>query len=157
MKSKQERQEAILEVISGNAVATQARLKDLLRARGIEADQATLSRDIRELGLVKASDDGVHTRYAPVETVAPPVHPKASAILARLVLRVDWSGNLLVLKTDPGEASPVGIALDRMGWPQVVGTVAGDDTLLVVLREGASARKVARKIMDLKSTRKDTA
>jgi transcriptional regulator of arginine metabolism len=157
MKSKEERQQAILEAVAAEPVATQARLKKLLKARGFEADQATLSRDIRELGLVKVSDDGVHPRYAPVEAVAPPVHPKPGAIVASLVRRVEGSGNLLVIKTDPGEASPVGIALDRLGWPEVAGTVAGDDTLLVVLREGASARRLARKIMDLKSTRKDTA
>ncbi len=157
MKSKETRQKAILEAIAREAVATQGRMKELLKSRGIEADQATLSRDIRELGLVKVSGDGIHYRYAPVEAVAPPAHAKPRAILARLVRRVDWSGNLLVVKTDPGEASPVGIALDRMGWREIVGTVAGDDTLLVVLREGASARRVARKIMGLKSDRKDTA
>jgi transcriptional regulator of arginine metabolism len=157
MKSKEERHEAILEVVAGNAVATQSTLKRLLRARGFEADQATLSRDIRELGLVKVSDDGVHSRYAPMEAMAPSGHMKPGAIVARLVRRVEGSGNLLVVKTDPGEASPVGIALDRLGWPEVVGTVAGDDTLLVVLREGASARRLARKIVDLKSHRKDTA
>jgi transcriptional regulator of arginine metabolism len=157
MSIKAERQKAILEAVAAEPVATQAHLKRLLKARGFEADQATLSRDIRELGLVKVSDDGVHARYAPVEAVAPPVHPRPGAIVSRLVRRVDWSGNLLVLKTDPGEASPVGIALDRLGWPEVVGTVAGDDTLLVVLREGASARRLARKIVDLKTSRKDTA
>jgi len=157
MKSKAGRQEAILKAIAGKPVSTQAQLQKLLRAAGFEADQATLSRDFRELGLVKISDDGVHYRYAPVEAVAPPVHARASAVVSRLVRHVAWSGNLLVVKTDPGEASPVGIALDRLGWPEVVGTVAGDDTLLVVLREGAPARKAARKILDLKSHRKDTA
>lgn len=157
MSSKTQRQTAILDVIAKRAVATQAELKVLLKERGIEADQATLSRDIRELGLIKASDDGAHYRYAPVEAVAPPVHPKASAILARLVRKIDFSGNLLVVKTDPGEASPIGLALDRMGWSEVVGTVAGDDTLLVVVKEGVPARKLAKKILDLKSHKKDSA
>ncbi len=157
MSTKTERQNAILEVIAKHAVATQAELKARLRERGIEADQATLSRDIRELGVVKASEDGAHYRYAPVEAVAPPVHLKASAILARLVRKIETSGNLLVLKTDPGEASPVGLALDRMGWPEVVGTVAGDDTLLVVVREGTPARKLAKKILQHKNPKKDTA
>ena len=157
MSTKTERQNAILDVIAKHAVATQAELKDRLRGRGIGADQATLSRDIRELGIVKASEDGAHYRYAPVEAVAPPVHLKASAILARLVRKIESSGNLLVLKTDPGEASPVGLALDRMGWPEVVGTVAGDDTLLVVVREGTPARKLAKKILQLKKPKKDTA
>ncbi len=85
------------------------------------------------------------------------MHLKASAILARLVRKIESSGNLLVVKTDPGEASPVGLALDRMGWPEVVGTVAGDDTLLVVVREGTPARKLAKKILQLKNPKKDTA
>lgn len=157
MSAKADRQKAILDVIAKTAVATQTELKELLKARGIEADQATLSRDIRELGLVKASEDGSHSRYAPVEAVTPPVHMRASAILARLVRKIDCSGNLLVVKTDPGEASPVGLALDRMGWSEVVGTVAGDDTLLVVVKEGVPSRKLAKKILDLKHTKKDSA
>ncbi len=157
MSTKAERQKAILDVIGTRAVATQAELKELLKARGIAADQATLSRDIRELGLVKASDDGVHARYATVEAVARPALPKPAAILARMVRKVDWSGNLLVLKTAPGEANPVGLALDHLNWREVVGTVAGDDTLLVVVKEGVPARRVAKRIMDLKSHKKDSA
>lgn len=157
MSTKADRQKALLDVIAKQAVSTQAELKDLLRARGIEADQATLSRDIRELGLVKTSDDGAHYRYSPVEAVAPPAHMKASTTLARLVRKVDCSGNLLVIKTDPGEASPIALALDRMSWSEVVGTVAGDDTLLVVVKEGVAPRKLAKKILDLKSHKKDSA
>ena len=157
MSTKADRQKALLDVIARQAVSTQAELKDLLKARGIDADQATLSRDIRELGLIKASDDGAHYRYAPVESVAPPAHMKASAILARLVRKIDSSGNLLVVKTDPGDASPIALALDRMGWSDVVGTVAGDDTLLVVVKEGVPARKLAKRILDLKSHQKDSA
>jgi transcriptional regulator of arginine metabolism len=157
MSTKSDRQKALLDVISKHAVATQSELKELLKARGIEADQATLSRDIRELGLVKTSEDGTHYRYAPLESITPQVHMKASAILARLVRKIECSGNLLVVKTDPGEASPVGLALDRMGWPEVVGTVAGDDTLLLVVREGVPTRKLAKKILDLKHHKKDTA
>ena len=157
MSVKIERQKAILEIVAKNSVATQAELKKFLKARGLPADQATLSRDIRELGLVKTSDDGVHSHYAPVEAVTPPITPKATAILARLVKKADVSGNLLVLKTDPGEAGPVALALDRLGWAEVLGTVAGDDTLLVVVREGASAKRLARKIIDLKRGKKETA
>lgn len=157
MKSKAERQKAILDVVAKDAIATQSELKDRLKARGIEADQATLSRDVRELGLVKTSEDGAHYRYAPLEAVAPPLHMKASAILARLIRKIECSGNLLVLKTDPGEASPVGLALDRMGWREIVGTVAGDDTLLVVVREGVPARRLSKKILDLKSNKKEPA
>ena len=157
MSDKVERQKAILDVVGRQAVATQQELKELLKARGIEVDQATISRDIKELGLVKVSDDGIHYKYAPVEAVSPTSAHKPSSIVARLVRKVDWSGNLLVVKTDLGEASPVSLAIDRLGWPEVVGTVAGDDTLLVVVREGVSARKLAKKLLDLKRSKKDTA
>ena len=106
MNGKAERHEAILLLIAERTVGTHAELKALLKARGIEADQATLSRDIRELGIVKTSD-GERTRYAPVEAVAPPVQPRATAVIGRLVRQVEISGNLLVLKTGPGEANPV--------------------------------------------------
>jgi transcriptional regulator of arginine metabolism len=157
MSDKVERQKAILDLVGRQAVATQQELKEMLKARGIEADQGTISRDIRELGLVKVSDDGAHYKYAPVEAVTLHSPHRPSSIVARLVRKVDWSGNLLVVKTDLGEASPVSLAIDRLGWPEVVGTVAGDDTLLVVVREGVSARKLAKKILDLKRSKKDTA
>jgi len=99
----------------------------------------------------------VRYKYAPVESVSAPFAHRPAAMLARLIKKVDWSGNLLVVKTDLGEASPVSLAIDRLGWPEVVGTVAGDDTLLVVIREGVPARRVAKKLMDLKNPKKDTA
>ncbi len=157
MSDKVERQKAILDAVGRGAVATQQELKELLKARGIEVDQATISRDIKELGLVKVSDDGVHYKYAPVEAVALHATHRPSDIVARFVRNAEASGNLLVVKTDIGEASPVSLAIDRLGWPEVLGTVAGDDTLLVVVREGVSARKLAKKILDLKRSKKDTA
>jgi transcriptional regulator of arginine metabolism len=157
MSVKSERQKAVLETVARHAVATQSELKVLLKGRGIEVDQATISRDIKELGLVKVSDDGVHYKYAPVEAVAPPAAHRPPAILARLVKKLDWSGNLLVVKTEIGEAAPVSLAIDRLGWPEVVGTVAGDDTVLVVVREGVPARKVAKRILDFRDPKKVTA
>ncbi len=157
MSTKADRQNALLDVVAKHAVSTQAELKDRLKERGIDADQATISRDIRELGLIKTSEDGAHYRYAPVESLGHSAHSKPSVILARLVRKIECSGNLLVIKTDAGEASPVGIALDRMSWPEVVGTVAGDDTLLVVAREGTPARKLAKKILSLKHEKKSIA
>lgn len=157
MNGKAERQRAILAVISERAVATQAELKELLKARGLAADQATLSRDIKELSLIKVSADGTNYRYAPVEAVGPALHMKSATLVARLVRGVECSGNLLVVKTDAGEASALGLALDRLAWPEVAGTVAGDDTVLVVAREGTPARKLARKITDLKTHKRDTA
>lgn len=147
---KAERQQAVLKIVHERPIATQVELKQLLKERGIEVDQATLSRDIRELGLVKTPADGGGFRYAPVEEVSPVVHTRSSKLVAHLVKTIDWSGNLLVLKTHPGDASPVGLALDRLGWPEIVGTVAGDDTLMVVLREGVPAKRVAKRLKELR-------
>src|SRR3982751_1052297 len=105
MSTKADRQNALLDVIAKHAVSTQAELKDRLKDLGIDADQATISRDIRELGLIKTSEDGAHYRYAPVESLGPSsAHSKPSVILARLVRKIECSGNLLVIKTDAGEA-----------------------------------------------------
>lgn len=157
MSEKVDRQKTILDLVGTRAVSTQQELKELLKARGFDVDQGTVSRDIKELGIVKVSNDGAHYTYSPAEAVAPPAAHKPAAIVARLVKKVEGSGNLLVVKTDLGEASPVSLAIDRLGWPEVVGTVAGDDTLLVVIREGVSARKVAKRLLDLKRSKKDTA
>ena len=135
MSEKVDRQKAILDVIGTRAVATQQELKELLKSRGIDVDQGTISRDIKELGIVKVSDDGAHYRYAPVEAVSPSTHQRPAAIVARLVKKVDWSGNLLVIKTDLGEASPVSLAIDRLGWPEVVGTLAGPDSVLIITND----------------------
>ena len=157
MNRRTERQRAILRIVERRSVATQGELRDLLKTRGFRVDQATVSRDIRELGLVKTSPDGTIPRYATVESVSPPAHMRATAILSRLVRGVEASGNLLVVKTGPGEANPVGLALDRLGWREIAGTVAGDDTLLVVVREGSSARRLGRRILNLKAGKRDTA
>jgi transcriptional regulator of arginine metabolism len=147
MHSKVERHKAILDLVGSKAVATQAELKELLKARGIEADQATLSRDVKELSLVKVGAPDGGYRYATVDEVVPPPRARAPVVVSRLVRAADSSGNLVVVKTDPGEASPVALAIDRLAWPEVLGTVAGDDTLFIVVREGASARRLARKIL----------
>ena len=150
MSTKGERQQAILRIVHERLVGTQGELKAMLRHRGIEVDQATLSRDIRELGLVKTSLESGGFRYSLVEEVTPVIATKSHKMVASLVKSVDYSGNIVVLKTGVGDANPVGIALDRFGWPEVIGTVAGDDTLLVVVREGVPAPRVAKRILDLK-------
>ena len=157
MKSRTDRHKAILKIVEHQAVSTQGELRNLLKTRGFRVDQATVSRDIRELGLVKTSPDGSTPRYATVESVSPPAHMRANAIISRLVRGVEASGNLLVIKTGPGESSPVGLALDRLGWREIIGTVAGDDTLLVVVREGSSTRRLGRRILNLKTGKRDTA
>src|SRR5436309_2468044 len=98
MSGKEERQRVVLEVIAKHAVATQAEIKERLRHRGIEADQATLSRDIKEMGIIRLPTDEGGFRYSTVEAASPSVHMRATVVAARLVRKIDWSGNLLVVK-----------------------------------------------------------
>ncbi|MHC4606494.1 MAG: arginine repressor [Planctomycetota bacterium] len=146
MQAKAVRQREILKVVAQRPVATQAELRTLLSRRGHRVDQATLSRDVRELGLVKVPDEGNGYRYGTVEEASPVVRRGSKALVGRFVRGVDRSGNLVVVKTDPGNSPPVALAIDGMGWKDVVGTVAGDDTILVIVRGRASAAKVARRI-----------
>ena len=118
-------------------VHSQEQLADLLNQRGVRVTQATLSRDLEELGAVKVRVPGGDTVYAlpelPAHQVAPEDHLRR--VLGEWVVEVAHSGNLVVLRTPPGSAHVVGSALDRSGYAGVVGTVAGDDTVLVVAAE----------------------
>lgn len=146
---KGDRQKRILELVRERAIATQTELKEILAGEGVEVDQGTLSRDIRELGLVRVTtEDGF--KYAPVEAATPVVPATSSKLAGRLVKSAEKSGNLIVVQTGPGVASVVGLAIDKLAWPEVLGTVAGDDTLLVVVREEYSAAKVVKKILELR-------
>ena len=135
---KQVRQSAILEVIRRGKVSTQSDLRAALVDRGIECDQGTVSRDIRELGIVKAAtDDGTYV-YAVLDDVSPIVRTTRLSVLKQMVRTVVASGNLIVIKCGPGNAPAVGDAIDHLGLPNIIGTVAGDDTLFAVVAEGAS-------------------
>jgi transcriptional regulator of arginine metabolism len=140
------RQSAILDLVSRQVVRSQNTLRRQLAARGITATQATISRDIKELGLVKRAADGAYQK-AQSETPSPAVTGDRvrRAVVASLC-RADRVQQLLVLKTDPGQTQPLAFALDQAAWPEVVGTVAGDDTILVVMRTAQSARILERRL-----------
>jgi transcriptional regulator of arginine metabolism len=140
---KRFRQSIILDLIDGEAVASQDALRRRLRGRGIDATQATISRDIKELGLVKRSSDGAYQRV--VEAVVPTSDVLRRAIVAYL-RRVDRVQQLLVLKTDAGQAQPLAVAIDRAAVPEVVGTIGGDDTILVIARDARRARVLERRL-----------
>lgn len=146
MKSRTERHLEIRKIVSRHPVRTQADLRRRLLRRGISVNQGTLSRDVRQMGLVKVSDGNGGYRYAPLDEIPLPPHPPSEAFAAQVVRSAEAVKNLIVVKTEPGGASPFGLAVDRLRWPEVAGTVAGDDTLLVVARENSLARKVARRI-----------
>jgi transcriptional regulator of arginine metabolism len=135
---KASRQTAILDLIARQDVTSQEQLRELLKARGIETTQATLSRDIRDLGLVKSAADGAYrlSQARPTEVDSSALVRRAIAEYLRTFEQVE---QLVVLKTDPGQAQALAIALDRSDMPDVVGTIAGDDTILVICRSTAHA------------------
>ena len=140
------RQRAILELLKHALVASQEDLQNALRKRGIKVGQATLSRDIRDLGLSKTAR-GYALPQADAHTY-PPV-PPVSRLIREFVLEVRVAQNLLVLKTSVGSAQPVAAALDDESWPEAVGTVAGDDTILIVCPDNKEANKLAARIQEM--------
>src|SRR5215203_6205618 len=135
---KGSRQSVILELVASLDVTSQEQLRELLRSRGIETTQATLSRDVRDLGLVKAAADGAY-RLASRRATGPDPAAAAKRAIDEYLRSFEQVEQLLVLKTDPGQAQALAIALDRSGLPDVVGTIAGDDTILVICRSASHA------------------
>jgi transcriptional regulator of arginine metabolism len=135
--TKHQRQHRITKLLETRAVGNQTHLVELLAGEGIEATQTTVSRDLEELGALKVRLPGGETAYAlpelPSQQLAPEDHLRR--VLGEWVVEADYSANLVVLRTPPGSAHVVGSALDRSGFPGVIGTVAGDDTVLVVASE----------------------
>src|SRR5262245_13539217 len=132
---KARRQGLILELIDQESVQSQEVLRRRLRQRGFEATQATISRDIRDLGLVKRAGDGGYQR-AGVEVASPPVVMSAlERLSAEFLRRIDRVQQLVVLRTGAGQAQPLALAIDRAQLPEAVGTIAGDDTILVIARD----------------------
>lgn len=143
---KQARQSAILEVIRRGKVSTQSDLRASLVDRGIECDQGTVSRDIRELGIVKAATEDGSYIYAVLDEVSPIVRTTRLSVLKQMIRTVVASGNLIVIKCGPGNAPAVGDALDHLGLSNIIGTVAGDDTLFAVVAEGANTSETVAQI-----------
>jgi transcriptional regulator of arginine metabolism len=140
------RQSLILELIEKQPVSSQEGLRQLLRDRGVSATQATLSRDIRDLGLIKRAPDGAYRR--PEAVAAPPGADEdlVAQAVSDYLRRHEVVAQMLVLKTDTGQAQPLAVALDRGQLPEVVGTIAGDDTILVICRTADAAQAMDRRL-----------
>lgn len=146
MKAK--RHAAILRLIRDHQVPNQERLRELLLEEGFDVAQATLSRDIHELGLVKVTDSSGHPRYAtPQEELLPA--PSLVPLVPSLLLRSEGVGPLLVLRTPTGSASALAAALDHEDFPEVIGSIAGDDTVLLICRTESDRKKLAKRIGEL--------
>ena len=146
MANKSDRHNAIREIIGARPVGSQEELRKLLRQRGWDVTQSTLSRDLRELRLARVpTDDG--PRYVTTEE-GPDVDARVTLddLLPRLFDRVDGVGELLVLHTLPGGAQAIAFALDAEGWPELLGTIAGDDTILIVCRSSGAREKLTKRL-----------
>jgi transcriptional regulator of arginine metabolism len=147
---KSQRQSVIVEVVEREPIYNQELLRRRLRARGFDVTQATLSRDIKELGLVKRAADGAYQRPGPGPVNTNRTAEAAEAALRRMAREFlrsfETVQQLVVLKTDAGQANVLAIALDRASLPEVAGTIAGDDTILVVTRDPRQATVFVRQL-----------
>lgn len=151
---KRERHEAILRLVDEHAIASQEDLRRLLEARGWQVTQATLSRDLRELQIVRAST-GDGTRYVRPQLLAGGEDaPSLEALLPELFDDVDGVGELLVLHTKPSGAQPIAEAIDARGWPEVIGTIAGENTILIVCRSGGARTALATRLREIAGRRR---
>ncbi|MGA7216805.1 MAG: ArgR family transcriptional regulator [Candidatus Sulfotelmatobacter sp.] len=140
------RQRAILEALRQGPVASQEDLQRVLRKRGFKVGQATLSRDIRDLNLSKTA---AGYTLAQAEGSAPLALPPVQRLVREFVLGVRPAQNLLVIKTITGSAQPVAAALDEQEWEEVLGTIAGDDAILIVCPDKDAAKTVAARIEEM--------
>ncbi len=148
MANKRDRQALILELVQARPISSQEELRRLLAVRGLEVTQATLSRDLRDLGLARVTtEDGV--RYVVPEALAEDSRPALDATLAQFFSSIDGVGELIVLRTLPGGAQPVAEAIDGADWPEVLGTIGGENTILVVCRSGEARTEVTRRLREI--------
>ena len=143
---KNQRQEAILRLISTHAIDTQELLQEKLMEEGFAVTQATISRDIRELKLAKVTDkNGIYRYCAPAQPTAsdtPAVSDTLLSVLRHAGKSVDYANNLVVVKTHAGMGNAVGAAVDALALPDCLGTLAGDDTLLIIAKTIQAAEKI---------------
>jgi transcriptional regulator of arginine metabolism len=148
---KARRQAALLELIDREPLHSQELLRRRLHQRGFEATQATISRDIRDLGLVKRAGDGAYQRPG-VEAPSPETTRLAlERATAEFLRRVDRVQQLVVIRTGVGQAQPLALALDRAQLAETVGTIAGDDTILVIARGGRAAASLVKRLKEYSS------
>jgi len=141
-QQRDERQQAILKILRRQHVSRQEELVELLRKRGIDATQSSISRDLRQLGISKLDQE-----YRPVTDGADADAGRELDVLAEFVLETRTAGPYqTVVKTAAGAAGQVALALDRSGWPEIVGTVSGDDTIFIATRTGGEQRRLVAKL-----------
>lgn len=146
---KASRQAAILDLVESEPITSQELLRERLQSQGIQATQATLSRDIRDLGLVKRAADGAYRPARSAESGAAESRANLERAVGDYLRRQEAVEQLVVLKTDPGQAQPLAVAIDRSRLPEIVGTIAGDDTILVICRSADLASALMRRLQNI--------
>ena len=144
--NRQQRHAAIMRILRDHPVSTQTELAEALRAAGHEVVQTTVSRDIHELGLIKVRDSRGRLVYAPPEAAEAELVDAITSAFARWALDVEASGNLVVVLTPHGYASPLAQAIDVGRHPRIAGTIAGENTVLLVAREGTTGAQLAEEV-----------
>lgn len=142
---KMSRQALIREIVENQVIKTQEELAETLRARGMEVTQATVSRDIKEMHLIKVLGEGGIYRYAMTDKEEYSVGGRLIRMLAESVVDIASANNLIVVHTIAGSAHVAGEALDSLKWPEVLGTIAGDNTILVIVRSNEEVDAVRRR------------
>lgn len=146
---KSSRQNSIIELIETRSIETQEELASALRQKGYQVTQATVSRDIKQLQLIKIPISGGGYKYAVPEKNETAVSDRLTRMLGDSLLSVDFAGNNIVVRTLSGSANIAAEALDNMQWPELLGTIAGDNTIFMVVRNESDAKLIADRIREM--------
>ena len=149
MTKKRARQDAILELVSAHVVASQEDLRQLLLGKGMDVTQATLSRDVHDLGLARVSTEDGARYVTPDSLGGDEDKPSLSNLLPQLFAKIDGVGEMVVLHTVRSGAQPIAEAIDQEEFEEVLGTIAGDDTILIVTRSAAARIALTQRLKDL--------
>ena len=141
---KYNRQARILELIESNVIETQEELAEKLKELGVDVTQATVSRDIKELRLIKVMTEDGRYKYATISQSEGSISNRLLNIFSEAFVSSDYANNIVVVKSLPGMAQAVAEAIDSLKWPEVIGTIAGDNTIMIVCR----AEKVAEELVN---------
>ncbi len=141
---KYSRHAKILEIIEKNVIETQEEIAEKLKELGMDVTQATVSRDIKELRLIKVMSEDGRYKYAPFTKSENPVSNKLLTIFSEAFVSGDYANNIAIVKTLPGMAQAAAATVDSLKWPEIIGTIAGDDTIMIVCR----AEKIAEELVN---------
>ena len=147
--TKKDRQKVVLDLINEFEIDTQEELTAKLNERSIEVTQATISRDINELNLIKIAGKAKKYKYAQIDIKNAALSEKIVSLFREIVVSITCVNNLIVVKTLSGNAQAAGMVIDKMNIPQVLGSIAGDDTLLIVTKSNTDADIMIKKLKEM--------